>query len=342
MKRSNLSILSIALLLAAFVTASCGDEKGQQQAEQRAELVETTTLALSEISRDLEFSTTLEGWQTLNVAPSITGKIEHIYTEVGTNVSAGAMLVRMDQNQYNTTKLTFANLGVEMQRMESLRESGAVSQQVYDQTKLSYEQTKESLAFLEKNTFVKAPFAGVISAKNYEDGELYSGQPILVLTQIYTLKALIAIPENYYPRVKKGMKVNVESDIYPGEVFPATIEIVYPTIDPASHTFQAKLRIPNSGLKLRPGMYVKTHMSMGMAPAMVVPYQAVLKLTGSNDRYVFLDEGGVAKRVFVKLGQRFDENIELISDEIHEGDHLVTVGQAKLVDGVKLNVTKEN
>ena len=341
MKRSNLSILSI-VLLAAFVTASCGDEKGQQQAEQRAELVETTTLAMTEISRDLEFSTTLEGWQTLNVAPSVTGKIEHIYTEVGTNVSAGAMLVRMDQNQYNTTKLTFANLGVEMQRMESLRESGAVSQQVYDQTKLSYEQTKESLAFLEKNTFVKAPFAGVISTKTYEDGKLYSGQPILVLTQIYTLKALIAIPENYYPRVKKGMKVNIESDVYPGEVFPATIEVVYPTIDPASHTFQAKLRIPNSSLKLRPGMYVKTHMSMGMAPAMVVPYQAVLKLTGSNDRYVFLDEGGVAKRVFVKLGQRFDENIELISDEIHEGDHLVTVGQAKLVDGVKLNVTKEN
>ena len=342
MKRSNLSILSIALLLAAFATASCGDKQGQQQVEQRAELVETTTLALSDISRELEFSTTLEGWQTLNVAPSVTGKIEHIYTEVGTNVGAGTMLVRMDQNQYNTTKLTYANLGVEMQRMESLRESGAVSQQTYDQTKLSYDQTKETLEFLEKNTYVRAPFAGVISAKNYEDGELYSGQPILVLTQIYTLKALISIPENYYPRVKKGMQVNIESEIYPGETFPATIEIVYPTVDPASHTFQAKLRIPNSGLKLRPGMYVKTHMSMGMARALVVPYQSVLKLTGSNDRYVFLDEGGVAKRVFVKLGQRFDEQIEIISDEIKEGDHLVTVGQAKLVDGVKLNVTKEN
>jgi hypothetical protein len=47
----------------------------------------------------------------------------------------------MDQNQYTNTKLTYTNLGVEMQRMESLRESGAVSQQVYDQTRLSYEQT---------------------------------------------------------------------------------------------------------------------------------------------------------------------------------------------------------
>lgn len=330
------------VLLAAFVLASCGGQQSQQQVEQRAELVETTALSISEISRELEFSTTLEGWQTLNVAPSVTGKIEHIYVEVGTNVSAGTMLVRMDQNQYTTTKLTYTNLGVEMQRMESLRESGAVSEQVYDQTRLSYEQTKASLDFLERNTFVRAPFAGVISAKNYEDGELYSGQPIVVLTQIYTLKALIAIPESYYPYVKKGMQVGVSSEIYPDETFPATIEIVYPTVDPASHTFQAKLRIPNSALKLRPGMYVKTRMSMGMARAMVVPYQAVLKMTGSNDRYVFLDEGGTAKRVFVKLGQRFDENIEVISDELQEGDRLVTVGQAKLVDGAKLNVTREN
>jgi RND family efflux transporter MFP subunit len=335
-------ILYVWVLAAAFIVAACGGKQQQQVMEQRAQLVETAPLAMSDISRELEFSTTLQGWQTLNVSPSITGKIEHIYVEVGTSVGAGANLVRMDQNQYTTTKLTYTNLGVEMERMESLRESGAVSQQVYDQTRLSYEQTKETLEFLEKNTYVKAPFAGVISAKNYEDGELYSGQPILVLTQIYTLKALIAIPESYYPNVKKGMAVTLTSEIYPGETFPATIDIVYPTVDPASHTFQARLKIPNSGLKLRPGMYVRTKMSLGMARAMVVPYQAVLKLTGSNDRYVFLDDGGVAKRVFVTLGQRFDENIEIISDELHEGDRLVVVGQAKLVDGSKLNVAGDN
>ena len=325
----------------AVLAVACGKQT-QQQAEDRVELVETTVIGMSDISRELEFSTTLEGWQTVNIAPSLTGKIEHIYVEVGTNVGAGTMLVRMDQNQYTTTKLTYANLGVDLQRMESLRASGAVSQQVYDQTKLSYDQTKESLDFLEKNTYVRAPFGGVISARNYEDGELYSGQPILVLTQIGTLRAQIAIPEAYYPRVKKGMHVDVTCDTYPGETFPATIEIVYPTVDPASHTFQARLRIPNGALKLRPGMYVKTRLSLGMARTMVVPYQSVLKLTGSNDRYVFLDENGVAKRVFVKLGQRFDEQIEVISDELKEGDHLVTVGQGKLVDGVKLNVTKEN
>ena len=99
-------------ILAAFALASCGGPKTQQQVELPAQLVETAPLAMSDISRELEFSTTLQGWQTLNVAPSLTGKIEHIYVEVGTTVGAGANLVRMDQNQYTTTKLTYTNGGV--------------------------------------------------------------------------------------------------------------------------------------------------------------------------------------------------------------------------------------
>ena len=331
-----------SFLLFAALLVSCGPKQTQTAVEERSEIVETSPISRSTISRVLEFSTTLQGYKTVNISPSVTGKIEHIFVEVGTGVNQGDMLVRMDQNQYNTTKLTFANLGVELGRIEALKETGAVSDQTYDQTKLSYEQTRESLAFLEKNTFVRAPFGGVISAKNYEDGELYSGQPILVLTQIATLKALISVPESYYPEVKPGMKVDIESDIYPGETFPGTIEIVYPTVDATSHSFQVKVRIPNAGRKLRPGMYVHTRMAMGKAETIVVPYQAVQKLTGSNDRYIFLDKDGVAKRVFVQLGQRFDQDIEIISNEIAEGDRIVTVGQAKLVDGSKLKVVKEN
>lgn len=335
--------LRIFTLIALSVVALTGCmQQKVQETEQRVEQVETTMLKKTTIARQSEFSTTLQGYETMNIAPSLTGKIEHIFVEVGSNVKAGDMLVRMDQNQYKTAKLTNTNLTIEMQRMDALKESGAVSKQTYDQTKLGYDQSKESLEFLETNTYVKARFSGVISAKNYEDGELYSGQPILVLTQIYTLKALINIPETFFPLVKKGMKVNVYSDIYPEEAFPATIEIVYPTIDAASHTFQAKLRIPNGKMKLRPGMFVRTTMALGQAETMVVPYQAVLKLVGSNERFVYVNKDGVAKRIFVTLGQRFDDKVEIISSDISEGDELVTVGQAKLVDGSKLNVVKAN
>ena len=329
------------LSAAALALVSCGPKQEEVQGETvRNEVVKVEPLQKSEISRVVEFSTNLQGYETMSIAPSVTGKIEEIFVEVGDKVKKDQMLVRMDQMQLNTTKLTFANLTTNMERMESLYAAGSISQQNYDQAKLSFEQTKENLEFLEENTFVKARFNGVISAKNYEDGELYAGQPILVLTQVETLKAYINIPEQFFPKVKAGMKVDIVSDIYPDQVFQGTIEIVHPTIDASTHTFQAKVRIPNGKDLLRPGMYVRTSMSMGKENTIVVPYQSVLKLIGSNERYVYVNNNGVAKRVFVKMGQRFDDMIEISGEGINEGVELVTVGQAKLVDGVQLTISK--
>lgn len=341
---NNLFKISATIIVTGLLL-SCGGkaEKTTAGGENKAEKVQTQVLAKETIARQLELSSTLEGYESMSISPSLTGKIEHIYVEVGSRVAKGQMLVRMDQTQLNTTKINLASAKTEFARVEALKETGSVSQQVYDQTKTQLDNLTENEKFLQTNTFVKAQFSGVIAAKNYEDGELYSGAPILVLSQIGTLKAIINIPETYYPLVKKGMKVEVRSDIYKDEVFPATIEIVYPTIDPASHTFQAKLRIPNAKEKIRPGMYVKTTLALGQAETIVVPYQAVLKLTGSNERYVFVNDNGTARRVTVRLGQRFDDRIEIVPEndgELKEGDQLVVVGQARLVDGSKLQVVE--
>ncbi len=330
----------VLLFAAAVCLISCGKKEAQttQQEAERVEVVSTITLQEKEIERVFTVSTNLQGYLTQNVAPSLTGKIEHIFVEVGDEVKAGDMLVRMDQTQYLTQKIQLANLETEMGRLEALLETGSVSQQTYDQTKVGYDQLKQNLAFLEQNTYVKAPFDGVISAKTYEDGELYGGQPIVVLTQVKKLKALIAVPEKYYPLIKEGMKLTVKSEVYPEETFPATIEVVYPTIDAASHTFQCKIVIPNASEKLRAGMYVTTTLGLGKENTIVVPYQSVEKLIGSNERYVFINENGYAKRVSVRLGQRFDESIEIIAPEIKAGVEYISVGQHKLVDGVKIQV----
>ena len=281
----NKTIKITTIALAFLGLAACGgnkqdDKKSATTTKKEAEKVQVLTLQSERIAKTLELSTTLEGYETMNISPSITGHIEHIYVQVGSRVQKGSMLVRMDQTQLNTTRINLASTKTELDRVTALKASGSVSEQVYDQTKAAYDQLVESERFQNENTFVKAQFAGVISAKNFEDGEMYTGAPILTLTQISRLKAIINIPETYFPLVKTGMKVDIESDIYPGKTFPATIEIVYPTIDPASHTFQAKLNIPNNGEKIRPGMYVRTHLAIGEVDAIVVPYQSVLKLTG--------------------------------------------------------------
>lgn len=331
---------NVILMLAALALIACSKQAAVTEQKERVEQVRTTVLQPREIEREISVSTNLQGYITQNVAPSLTGKIEHIFCEVGDAKTAGQDLVRMDQTQYKTTKISLANLEVEKNRIELLLKTGSATQQQYDQILTQYNSTKEQLDFLEANTYVKAPFNGVISAKNYEDGELYSGQPILVLTQIDKLKALVAVPETYFPLFSEGMKLTLSSEIYPGRVFPATVEVVYPTIDASSHTFQVKVVVPNAQKLLRPGMYVSTTIGLGKANAIVAPYQAVEKLVGANDRYVFINEGGFAKRVSVELGQRFDQEIEIIAPEIVPGVEMVTTGQHKLVDGVKLNVVE--
>lgn len=324
----------------ALAVVSCGNKSEQEAEIEKAEKVKVSTLNRTTVARHIELSTTLQGYETMNIAPAVTGRIERIYHDIGSHVKTGDMLVRMDQTQLNTTKLTFANLEVEYDRVKSLYESGSIPQQTYDKTKLGYEQTKENLDFLTANTFVKARIPGVIAAKNYEDGELYAGTPILILTQIHLLKAVINIPESYFPLVKEGLKLQLYSDIYPKQKFEAIIETIYPTIDATSHTFQAKLKIQNAKELLRPGMFMRTSLELGEIEAFIAPYQAVLKLIGSNNRYVFLNDNGVAKRVEVTMGQRFDNLIEIKANGIKEGDEIVTVGQGKLVDGVKLEIIK--
>ncbi|MDR1878636.1 MAG: efflux RND transporter periplasmic adaptor subunit [Bacteroidales bacterium] len=336
----NKFIYITALAAIATGLASCGGNKvyqGNVSEKDSLERVEVITIHKEKIAHTLTLPTTLQGYETMNVAPSLTGKIETIQVDVGYRVQKGQMLVTMDQNQLNTTRLAFTNLKIEMERMDALQKTGSVSQQAYDQVKLQYDQTKESLAFLERNTFVKADFSGVISAKNYENGELYNGQqPVLVLTKIDLLKALVNIPETYFPLLKAGQQVYLESDIYPGQSFAAVIEMVYPTIDATTHTFQIRLKIPNAKELLRPGMFARTTLEMGEIESLLIPYLAVLKLQGSNERYVFINDNGTAKRIVVTLGQRFDDKIEIISNQIKEGDQLVVAGQSRLIAGAKL------
>lgn len=334
-------IVTILASMALVVSmASCSEEQTTVQEIEKVEKVQVMKLATTEIEREVILPTTLEGYDNMKISSSVSGIIDDILVDVGDKVAKGQLLVKMDPTQYTTTKLSYANLGVEMGRMEALKAAGSISQQIYDQTKTQYEQLKEQLALYEENTFVRADFAGVISARNFEPGELCAGQPILQLTQINKLKAYINVQENYFPYLKNGMKLTIVSDIYPGKQFPATVEMVYPTIDPSSHTFTVKVTIPNASETLRPGMYVSTSIPVGKVQGMLVPYQSVLKLIGSNERYVFVNDGGKAKRVTVTLGKRFDRDVEIISEELKEGDELIVVGQGRLVDGVKLEIVK--
>jgi len=240
------------------------------------------------------------------------------------------------------------NLEPEYKRAVQLKKTGSISQQAYDAAVTQYEVAKTNVEFLRENTKMEAPFNGIVTGKYFEDKELYTGgafggaskPSIIAIEKINPMKAYVNLSEQYYLAVKKGTKINLKSNIYPDSVFTGTVKIVYPTIDPASRTFTVEVNIPNEGELLKPGMYGTVNFFIGETDALVVPALAVLKLQGANDRYVFLNKNGKAKRVGVTLGRRFEDQVEIISDEIKEGDELVVVGQSRLVDGSPLSITK--
>ena len=317
-KNLILSIIALAIL------AGCSGKKDKTTEETvEAVPVKVQKLEKTNIAKTLDYTANLQADKQVYYAPAATGRIEKIYVEVGDRIKKGQLLVEMDRTQLVQAEVQLKNLETEYNRAVQLN-------------------------FLKENTKMLAPFDGIVTGKYFENGELYTGAAfggaskpsIIAIEKINPLKAYVNLAEQYYLAVQKGTKVQLKSNIYPDRTFDGTVSIVYPTIDPASRTFTVEVKIPNSDESLRPGMYGTIDFFIGNTETVVAPAIAVLKLQGSNDRYVFLNQGGKAKRVAVKLGRRFEDQVELISDEIHEGDELIVVGQGRLVDGSPLSITK--
>jgi RND family efflux transporter MFP subunit len=148
----------------------------------------------------------------------------------------------------------------------------------------------------------------------------------------------MSISEQYYPLIKKGMKAEVTADVYKGEKFSGTVYRISPTINSGSRSFNVELELPNKNEHLKPGMYVRASLDLGEVETFVVPANTVLVQEGTNTRFVYVERATVAERVEVTLGKRFDDQLEIISDNLKEGDNLVIQGQSKLINGDKVEI----
>lgn len=343
------SIVLSAIALAVLAGCS-GDKKKEVVKETVAEAIPVKVLKLepTTIATTLDYTANLVADEEVYYAPAATGRIEKIYVEVGDRIKEGQLLVEMDRTSLVQAEVELKNLEAEYNRAVALNETGSISKQNYDAAVTQYEVAKANVEFLRENTRMLAPFDGIVTGKYYEDKELYTGAAaggaskpsVISIQKINPLKAYVDLSEQYYLSVKKGMRVELKSNIYPERTFEGKINIVYPTIDPASRTFTVEVQLPNKDEALRPGMYGTINFFIGETNTLVVPAIAVLKLQGANDRYLFLNENGKAKRVSVTLGRRFDDKVEVFSDYIKPGAELVVVGQGRLIDGSPLKIVK--
>ena len=301
MKKNKLTAW-ILLVLAITVTA-CGKKETEktESAENALTKVQIATVNIRDVAQSQTFTATVEPEVKNNIAPA--------------------------------SRRTF-------NRVSELFSVGGASQQELDSAKLQLDLAESNIKNLTENTYLHSPINGIVTARNYDIGDMYTGQmPVLTVMQINPVKIKINISESYYSKVKKGMQAEVKVDVFENETFPARVSLIYPVIDERSRTFTVELKLNNPGSKVRPGMFARVNMNFGTEKHVVVPDRSIVKQSGSGSRFVYVYKDGKVSYTPVTLGQRMENEYELLSG-IQNGEQVVISGINKLQDGMEVEVVK--
>ena len=334
------------LVICAVTAVSCGSsDKSAKSSEAAAEVVlpkvEVTTVASRDVVQQVIFTGNVEAEAVNNIAPQQPRRIKEIRFDVGDHVRKGETLVSLENSALVQSKAQMDNAKIEYDRTDELYKIGGASKSEWDARRLQYEVAKATYENLLENTTLVAPISGIVTARNYDNGDMAGGLPVLVIEQIRPVKIMINISENLFARVRKGMKVDVNFEAYGDEVFAGSISRIYPTINNATRTFAAEVTIPNNDERVRPGMFARVTLPYGKQNRVVTPDRSVNKLMGSGDRYVYvLEADGTVRYSKVELGRRLGAEWEILSG-LESGETVVVKGVNALTNGCKVEVVNK-
>lgn len=337
--RSISNVIRMGLVSLLLCTACSGGDTDKEESE-KTEKVKVTVASVTArpVDQIEEFTATVEADVKNNIAPSMPVRIEKIYVEVGMNVKKGQQLVQMDRAGLTQSKLQLQNKEIEFQRIDELYKVGGVSKSEWDAMKMALDVANTSYLNLAENTALLSPINGVVTARNYDNGDLYSGgAPVLTIEQISPVKLTVHISESYFTKIKLGMPVKIKLDVYGEEEFTGKVSLIYPTVDPDSRTFSVEISLPNSSQRVRPGMFARVTFSLGVMDHVVVPDRAIVKQTGSGERFVYVYNNGRVSYEKVELGRRLGDEYELLSG-VPSGAQVVVAGQSRLQDGMEVTL----
>ncbi|MCL2561541.1 MAG: efflux RND transporter periplasmic adaptor subunit [Rikenellaceae bacterium] len=332
----------ILLVALAMIITACGggrraaETAATEQEEERVVLVRTAVATLEDVEQTAVFTSNIAPAQQNSIAPQAPGRIDRILVDVGATVTRGQLLATMDPTTYNQVAVQLANAEADYERIKRVYDAGGVSKQTLDQVETQVAVARTQAANLRENVELRSPIAGVVTARNFDPGNLYNGAvPLLVVMQISTVKVTLSVPERFFPMVRKGMAAAVTVDVYPGRTFEGKVSLVHPAIDMATRTFTLEVEIPNPAGELRPGMFSRTELSFGSEPGVMIPDVAIQRQAGTNDRYVFVEAGGVAERRLVTTGVQVGDRVNILSG-VEPGDRVVVAGISRLMQGTRV------
>ena len=330
-----------------IASVACGSQKSAEPAESATQVeaakpkVTTAVVHIQDVVMTSTFTGNVEGFAVNNITPQQPRRISRLLVDVGDRVYAGQKVADLDSSSLAQAKAQYENNKANFDRADELYKFGGESKANWEAMKTAYEVSKLTYENLLENTTLVSPISGVVTARNYDNGDMCGGLPIFVVQQINPVKVKINVSESLYSYIKKGMVVDIELDALPEKKFQGKVSRITPLINSATRTFEVEVAVANGQELIKPGMYARVEMNYGTRKNIVVPDVAVVKQLGSGDRYIYVyQQDGTVKFQKVELGRRMGGEYEILSG-IADGDEVVTSGQVALKNGIAVDKVAE-
>jgi membrane fusion protein (multidrug efflux system) len=333
--------------------------------------VEVQTVVAGSIEETIELAGWIKANATVDVSSKVAGRLESLRTtaedgpvvnvEEGLAVKKGQHLAVIDQDIYvaqagaaranvQATEVTLADAHREKERMIALFKGGSATQQAMDKAitaadlaAAQLDAAKANLRLAEINvreSIIISPIDGTITARHIDGGNLIKiGDRIVTVEDANTVKIVVAVPERYTEKIKPQMPARIKVDAWPEKVFDANVFSIWPSLDEQTHTLQVEIRLDNSGMLLKPGMFARvTLVPVAKSDIVVVPRDVILG--GKIDRhYVYVVNGSTAHKRFVEVGITQGDKFE-ITEGLKPGETIIVNGMKYLADGIEVEVVR--
>ena len=351
MKFKNLIYALLIILIGGFIAYRIVSNKSKNEESKKFgdKDAPTTVTGLvvktATFDNNLSLSGSIEANEQVEIHSEVSGIVEGIYFNEGTNVTKGQVLFKVNdvelkaQLQQAATKEGLA--AENARRAKLLLEKEAISQEEYDVARADYKSAQAQTQLIRaqiSKTAVKAPFSGKIGLRSISPGT-YITPTILVAKLVNTgkLKISFSIPEKYASQVKSGSTIDFSvsgSD----KIYTAKIYAIEPEVEVATRTLQVRAIADNKDGNLFPGTFADVKLPLDIIKnAIVVPTEAIIPV--QNGKKVFIANMGKAKEVMVEATTRTDASILILSG-LKAGDTLITGGVMSLKNEapIKVNV----
>jgi RND family efflux transporter MFP subunit len=306
--------------------------------------VQVDTLAMEQIGNNLFYTGTFEPNKETKISADIQGKINSVLVDAGSVVSKGQSLVLLDNAllklQLQTVDIQIEGFENDVRRYKILSEADAIQGVQLEKAELGLKSAKVQRATIVEQlnkTTIKAPFAGIVTAKLTEEGAFASpGVPLVQITDISQLKFTVNVPENELSQFKMNQNYSLQADAYPENSLAGKVILVGSKAN-MGNSYPIQFSLKNtSDLRIKSGMFGKVNLNnTDTQKHIIIPASAIV---GSNIQpQVYIISNGKAVLKNITIASRVQNKV-IVANGLNKGNILITNGFINLFDGANVSI----